>query len=387
MGVRTGAVEGVEMSPVAPFQGVYKGSRVFVTGHTGFKGAWLAIWLRMLGTEVYGYALEPPTEPSLFELAGVEDLINAHKIADVVDAGTLSSAMRDAEAEFVFHLAAQPLVRASYDDPRGTYETNVMGTVNVLEAVRATPSVRAVVVVTSDKCYENHEWEYAYRENDAMGGHDPYSSSKGCSELVCSAYRQSFLSHSGAPGLASARAGNVIGGGDWAVDRIVPDCVRALSQGESIEVRNPGAVRPWQHVLESLSGYLWLASRLAEDPQRFAGAWNFGPAVDEDWPVGCLVERFVHEWGGGSWHGPEQQEPQPHEATYLRLDSSKAASRLGWHSSWDTEKAVSATARWYRGHYDDPAAVLEHTHDDIDAYTEAAKARCTPWARDTEDRT
>ena len=244
---------------------------------------------------------------------------------------------------------------------------------------------RSVVVVTSDKCYENHESEYAYCESDAMGGHDPYSSSKGCSELVCSAYHRSFMSSSGAPGLATARAGNVIGGGDWASDRLLPDAVRALSQGVPVEVRNPDAIRPWQHVLESLSGYLWLGSRLADEPTRFSEGWNFGPADGEDWTVGSLLERFVGEWGGGEWRAPQAAGPQPHEANYLRLDASKAASKLGWRAVYSTEAAVTATARWYRQCEEDPAAALELVRRDIAEYTDVARTFHIEWASDAKD--
>lgn len=367
------------------FGGAYGGSRVFVTGHTGFKGSWLSAWLDELGATVIGYALDPPTEPSLFERAGIERRLATHHIDDVADVDTLTRTMRETKPEFVFHLAAQPLVRASYSDPRSTFETNVMGTVHVLEAIRATPSVRSAVVVTSDKCYENHEWEYAYRENDAMGGHDPYSSSKGCAELVCSAYRRSFMARPDSPGLATARAGNVIGGGDWATDRILPDCARALSQGQPVQVRNPAAIRPWQHVLESLSGYLWLGSRLAEEPRRFSQGWNFGPADGETWPVSALVEKFVAEWGGGDWRAPEHPSEQLHEAGYLRLDASKAVSLLRWRPVWATDAAVTATARWYRRCEEDPSAAIGLVREDIAEYVAAARGLGVAWVSSAKD--
>src|SRR4051812_32894796 len=260
----------------------WRSKRVLITGHTGFKGAWLSLWLGELGAEVTGYALSPPSEPSLFQAAGLADRMHS-TLGDVRDLSALRGAFRAARPELVLHLAAQALVRPSYDDPVTTFDTNVMGTVNVLEAARHEPSVRSVVVVTSDKCYENREWPWGYRENEAMGGHDPYSSSKGCAELVTAAYRSSFAK--GRLGIASARAGNVIGGGDWAKDRIIPDFVRAVTQGQALRVRNPGAVRPWQHVLEPLAGYLLLAEHLYSEPQRFAEAWNFGPADSDARPV------------------------------------------------------------------------------------------------------
>ena len=329
------------------FDGAYSGRRVLVTGHTGFKGSWLIYWLLALGAQVTGYALDPPTDPSLFVALGLGTRID-HHIGDVRDASLLRQIVSASRPEIVLHLAAQPLVRLSYEQPVETFATNIMGTVNLLEAVRTTASVRAVVIVTSDKCYENREWEFAYRENDPLGGHDPYSASKGCAELVTAAYRRSFFGAGSAAAIATARAGNVIGGGDWALDRIVPDCVRALSAGEPISVRNPDAVRPWQHVLDPTAGYLLLAARLCTEGNKLEGAWNFGPASGGNLRVRDVVDKLIDEWGEGSWVSPAPDAGNRHEANFLKLDCSKAADLLGWRSRWNAEHALGVTARWYR---------------------------------------
>ena len=322
----------------------WSGRRVLVTGHTGFKGSWLSLWLASLGAEVTGLSDGVPTEPSLFELARIGEHVRM-VTADVRDAEGVRRAVAEARPEVVLHLAAQPLVRLSFDAPRDTYEINVMGTVNLLEAVRLEPGVRAVVNVTSDKCYENREWDWAYREDEPMGGHDPYSSSKGASELVTSAYRRSFFAGPNGPRLASARAGNVIGGGDWGVDRLIPDVMRAALAGEPVEIRNPGATRPWQHVLNPLSGYLVLAERLCEDPAA-AAAWNFGPAETDARPVGWVVERLDALWPGGlRWERDGGE--HPHEARYLKVDSSRARAHLGWSPRWDLARALESIVEWY----------------------------------------
>jgi CDP-glucose 4,6-dehydratase len=317
--------------------------RVFVTGHTGFKGGWLSLWLQSLKAQVHGYSTLPPTTPNLFTVAQVREGLASHVVCDVRDAQALKNALVAAEPEIVFHLAAQPLVRHSYAEPVETYAVNVMGTVNLLEAVRACPQVKAVVNVTTDKCYENREWVWGYRENEPLGGRDPYSSSKACSELVTSAYRDSFLATSGV-GLATARAGNVIGGGDWATDRLVPDFFRAKDAGISLAVRHPEATRPWQHVLEPLCGYLTLAEHLASGSQT-AEAWNFGPADDGVRPVRWILDYLTAAIPGANWHS--MHEPQVHEAKLLKLDSSKAMSRLGWQPRWKLETALSQTAEWH----------------------------------------
>jgi CDP-glucose 4,6-dehydratase len=368
------------MEDLVMFSGTYAGRRVFVTGHTGFKGSWLSYWLTQLGADVTGYALEPPTEPSLFEALDLDGLVR-HIIADVRDADRLADELRTARPEVVFHLAAQPIVRESYSQPRATFDTNVMGTVNLLEAVRACDSVAATVVVTSDKCYRNHDDGRPFVEDDAMGGRDPYSASKGCAELVAAAYSESFFG-TGAAGVASARAGNVIGGGDWAPDRIVPDCVRALTAGRPLQVRNPDAVRPWQHVLEPLAGYLLLGAALVGDARAFEGAWNFGPAVEEGaLTVRWVVDQFIEEWGSGSWLTPEKGAPQPHEAHVLSLDSSKAKARLGWAPVWGSTEAVRRTAAWYGRQHERPEVARALVQDDLTAFTGGAEEAWTGRAR------
>jgi len=353
----------------------WRGKKVFLTGHTGFKGAWLSLWLQAMGARVTGYALDPPTTPSLFELAKVGVLLSADLRADVRDVAYLAQALRDSAAEIVIHMAAQPLVRDSYRIPVETYATNVMGTVHLLEAVRQTSSVRAVVNVTTDKCYENREWVWGYREHEAMGGYDPYSSSKGCAELVTAAYRNSFFTQSnyGIHGvaLASARAGNVIGGGDWATDRLIPDIIRAILADEPVRIRNPHAIRPWQHVLEPLSGYLTLAQRLYEDGPEYAEGWNFGPADEDARPVEWIVKQLCDQWGAGARYVIDIGD-HPHEAQYLKLDCSKARMRLGWTPRWSLERALQMIVEWTRA-YNSKGSLRETCLQQIELYETSAK--------------
>ncbi|TYP75737.1 CDP-glucose 4,6-dehydratase [Paenibacillus methanolicus] len=327
----------------------WAGKQVFLTGHTGFKGSWLSLWLHGMGASVTGFALPAPTVPSLFELGKVEQGLENSVIGDVADLEWLRSALRRAAPEIIIHMAAQPLVRASYDDPVGTFRTNVMGTVNILEAARACDSVRVILNVTSDKCYENQEWYWGYRENEPMGGHDPYSSSKGCSELITSAYRRSFFA-SPSIQVATARAGNVIGGGDWAEDRLIPDLIRALMKNEQIELRNPQAVRPWQHVLEPLSGYLVLCQQLYAGGEAYAQAWNFGPLNNETSSVETIVNQMLDKW---PYEHPGYKvvgQAHKHEAGLLHLDCSKAMRELGWRARWSTDRALQATVDWVVGY-------------------------------------
>ena len=324
--------------------GFWRGKRVFLTGHTGFKGGWLSLWLQSMGAEVHGYAINPPTVTNLFTVAKVSKGMVSSVIADIREASKLSHAMQLSKPEIVFHLAAQPLVRYSYTQPAETYEVNVMGTVNLLEAVRATPGVKAVVNVTTDKCYENREWVWGYRENESMGGFDPYSSSKGCAELVTSAYRRSFFEPAGIS-LASARAGNVIGGGDWAADRLIPDFLRAMDAGETLQIRSPLSTRPWQHVLEPLSGYMLLAEQLYKNGASFAEAWNFGPTDEDAQSVRWIVERMAEMRKDITWQCDEAS--QPHEANSLKLDSSKAHKFLNWQPRWRLPIALQKTLDWH----------------------------------------
>jgi len=338
-----GSVEGVALN-------FWHKRRVFLTGHTGFKGGWLALWLQQLGAEVCGVALDPSSDPNLFTEAAVSRGLRS-EIADIRDLARLKAILKEHRPEIVFHLAAQPLVRASYEDPVGTYTTNVIGTVNVLEAVRACDSVRAVVVITTDKCYENKEWVWPYRETDRLGGYDPYSNSKACAELVVGSYRNSFFSpedysHHGVA-IATARAGNVVGGGDWSKDRLIPDIMRAFAAKQPVVIRNPHAVRPWQHVLEPLSGYLKLAEKLFESGPAFGDAWNFGPDESDAKPVDWIVKQLAHEWGSDAqWQLDDRS--QPHEAQILKLDCSKAAYSLNWRPALSLTEALRLTADWYR---------------------------------------
>ena len=326
----------------------WKGKKVFVTGHTGFKGSWLSLWLQDMGAVVKGYALEPNTTPNLFTEAKVGQNMDS-EIGDITDLKRITDSMIAFNPEVLIHMAAQPLVRLSYKEPVLTYTTNVMGTVNVLEAARKCSELKAIVSVTTDKCYENKEWAWGYRENEPMGGHDPYSSSKGCAELVTAAYRKSFFNETNSAFLASARAGNVIGGGDWSDDRLIPDILKAFEKNDPVIVRNPMATRPWQHVLEPLSGYLVLAQHLYEDGSNYAEGWNFGPKEEDCKSVSWILDKMVAKWGkGASWELDKNN--NPHEAGYLKLDCSKAAIQLNWHPKWNLENTLESIINWHQ-HY------------------------------------
>lgn len=334
------------------FNDIYRGKRVLITGHTGFKGSWLSLLLNELGADVYGFALEPPTSPSLYKEAKIDELITSY-IGDVRDLYYLTKVIQEVQPEIVFHMAAQPLVRQSYKIPVETYSTNVMGTVHLLEACRSTSSVKAIVNVTTDKCYENKEWHWGYRENEPMGGYDPYSNSKGCSELITSAYRNSFFNPSEyknhGVAVATARAGNVIGGGDWAEDRLIPDFIRAISKGEKVRIRSPFAIRPWQHVLEPLSGYLRLAELLYTEGPKFAQAWNFGPYDHDAKNVEWITNTICEFWGDEASFEIDKK-PQPHEANYLKLDCSKANAELNWSPKWDIQTTLKSIVDWNKAY-------------------------------------
>lgn len=323
----------------------WRNRSVFLTGHTGFKGGWLALWLSHMGAKVYGYSLGPPTRPSFYEVTNLHRRITQSTISDIRDLESLKKSLNQAKPSVVFHMAAQPLVRESYNTPAETYATNVMGTVNLMEAVRQSNSVEAVVNITTDKCYENKEWVWPYRENDHLGGHDPYSSSKACAELVTAAYRDSFLADAGIQ-IASVRAGNVIGGGDWSSERLIPDFLRALDAGKIFRIRSPNAVRPWQHVLEPLAGYLILAKNLIAVGAEYSEAWNFGPEEGDAKPVSWIVERLCEKFPEAKWELLDTL--QPHEARLLRLDSSKAKARLGWSPQSGLEQALVKTLDWHQ---------------------------------------
>jgi CDP-glucose 4,6-dehydratase len=351
----------------AALQAAFAGRSVFVTGHTGFKGSWLALWLARLGAQVTGYALPPCTEPSLFKLANVKGGLTRHVESDIRDLPAVTAALQAAAPEVVFHLAAQPLVRLSYREPALTWSTNVMGTLHLLEAVRACPSVKAVVVVTTDKCYQNREWLWGYRESDPLGGHDPYSASKAGTELVVQSYRHSFFSGRG-PLLAAARAGNVIGGGDWSEDRLIPDAARAVAGRQPLLIRNPAATRPWQHVLESLHGYLLLASRLLDGDAGFADAFNFGPDAADNLQVADVLTRLQAHWPDLVWQADPQAADAPHEARFLYLDSSKARRLLDWTPTWNLETGLQKTAQWYHAVAQQPSAARAVTEQQLDQF-------------------
>jgi len=356
------------------FNGFYKNRKVLITGHTGFKGSWLCLLLYKLGADVYGYALEPPTNPSLFVEAKIGELITS-TVGDVRDYDSILKIIKDVQPEIIIHLAAQPLVRESYKNPRETYQINVMGTVNLLDAAREVSSVKAILNVTTDKCYENKEWHWGYRENEPMGGYDPYSNSKGCSELVTSSFRSSFFNPSQyekhGVGLASARAGNVIGGGDWAEDRLIPDFIRAIICGEKVKIRSPYAIRPWQHVLEPLSGYLTLCEKLYNEGAAFAEGWNFGPEECDAQNVEWITKKICELWSVNSEYEIDST-PQPHEANYLKLDCSKAKALLGWYPRWSIDVTLQMIVNWNKA-FINGDEIQDVCYQQIDEYFKVEK--------------
>lgn len=353
------------------FSGVYRGRPVLITGHTGFKGSWLALWLSELGARVTGVALAPESSPNHW---GLLDLAIRDHRQDINDFRAFCEIVSDTSPQIVFHLAAQPLVRRSYRDPLNTWTTNIIGTANVLEACRQTPGVLAVVVVTTDKCYENREWPWGYRENDRLGGHDPYSASKAAVELLAASYRNAFFNARGAPLVATVRAGNVIGGGDWSEDRLIPDLARAIAVNAPLEIRSPNATRPWQHVLDPLAGYLLLGQRLLEGRREYADAWNFGPDSDGNCTVQQVLDGLREHWPKATWCTSNAK--QPHETTLLRIDSTKARCRLGWKPVWNLSVAVSITAHWYRAYFDQARTL---SREQLADYFQAARAARVGW--------
>jgi CDP-glucose 4,6-dehydratase len=378
MGNGKSTVEAVELMTVGKkLIESYQDKTVLITGHTGFKGSWLALWLESIGAKVIGYSLDPPTDPSIFQATGLSDRILDIR-GDILDRVRVFEVVKKNHPEYIFHLAAQPLVRFSYKHPLDTFNVNVMGTTNILEAVRILQYPVTCVCITSDKCYANRECDYAYQENDPLGGHDPYSASKAAAELVISSYRKSFFSsdQGSQVSLSSVRAGNIIGGGDWADDRIVPDCVRALVHGNQIEIRNPGAVRPWQFVLDPLFGYLLLAMKMGEEPEKYADAWNFGPDYSNTVDVRTLTEKILREWGSGTWKVPSQNRHTPHEAGYLKLDSTKSMIRLGWKPVYTLDEAVQKTIEWYREFYNGDNDIYKFSLQQVRTYmNDAMKKR------------
>ncbi len=345
----------------------WKDKKVLLTGHTGFKGGWLSLWLQAMGAQVHGYALAPLKQPNFFTLTNVEESMASNTIADIRDLQKIKKLMEQVKPEIVFHMAAQPLVKYSYTEPVETYAVNVMGTVNLLEAVRYSSSVKVVVNITTDKCYENREWFSAYKEDDALGGYDPYSSSKACSEIVTAAYRQSFLAESSI-GVASARAGNVIGGGDWSNDRLLPDFFRAIAKNQALVIRSPNAVRPWQHVLEPLSGYLMLAEKIYFEPLKFAGPWNFGPLDDDAQTVSSILSKIAEKLPNTKWRLDDT--PQLHEAGLLRLDISKAKSLLNWVPRWSLNESLDKVIVWQKA-FDSKSDMKKFSLLQIDQYQSA----------------
>ena len=363
------------------FEDIYRGKRVLVTGNTGFKGSWLSSWLLELRADVAGYSINTPTTPSNFEVLGLEDKITHFK-GDVRNFDCLKKVFDDFSPEIVFHLAAQAITRISYEIPQETFYTNLMGTVNILECIRKTKSVKAAVMITSDKCYQNVEWVWGYRENDRLGGDDPYSASKACAEIACHSYIKSFFSKKDHPNISTARAGNVIGGGDWAINRIVPDCVRAFSKGESLEIRSPNATRPWQHVLEPLSGYLWLGANLLQNNNRAAGeSFNFGPLSDVNRTVEELIRDFAKLWKDSKWYVTDNIEAEKKEAGLLKLNCDKALSSLNWHALLSFEETVRMTADWYKAFYNGEKDMYSFTTKQLLEYVNLANTRGLIWTK------
>lgn len=362
------------------FNGFYKNKKVLITGHTGFKGSWLCFWLKLMGADVIGYSLKPPTNPSLFEALKLKNKIK-HNEADIRDLKELKNIISEYKPELIFHLAAVSLVRFSYDNPLVTYETNVMGTLNLFEAARGSKSVKVIINITSDKCYENKEWIYSYRENDPMGGYDPYSSSKGCSELITNAYRNSFFNNSDNKiSLSSVRAGNIIGGGDWAEDRLIPDCIKSLVKNKEIIIRNPEAVRPWQIVFEPICGYLLLASYMGQNKNNFKSGWNFGPKNDRIITVKEVAESVIKNWGNGKIK--VKRDINRHEANLLRLDIGKSEYYLGWRPVYNVETALEKTVSWYKIYYNKNKSISieNYSIDLINEYINNAKTLGLKWA-------
>jgi CDP-glucose 4,6-dehydratase len=376
MGIHTSTMESVELMDIREhLSNRFRDKRVLITGHTGFKGGWLTLWLHSLGAEIIGYSLDPPTEPSFFNETNLKDLITDIR-GNILDYDVIFQTINTYRPEFIFHLAAQPLVRQSYKNPRDTFNVNIIGTINILDSIRITRYPVTCVCITSDKCYENREWAYAYRENDALGGFDPYSASKGAAEIVIASYRNSFFYpniQNPVISLSSARAGNVIGGGDWAEDRIVPDCIKSLSAGNPVIIRNSGAVRPWQFILDPLFGYLWLALKMKENPALFSDAWNFGPYFTNNIRVKNLAEMIIREWGRDSYEIISQTENNSlHEAEYLKLDIAKSMTKLGWNPVYNIEETIQKTVAGYTAWYRKEEAMIDFFREQIETFMKDA---------------
>lgn len=362
------------------FCNYYKNKRVLVTGHTGFKGSWLVLWLLYLGADVSGVSLYLPSRPCNYDVTDIKNKARNYN-CDIQNLVDLKKIFHEVQPQIVFHLAAQPIVRMSYEQPKLTFDTNVGGAVNILECIRSTPSVETAVVITSDKCYRNVEWAWGYRENDRLGGDDPYSASKACVEIVCNSYIKSFFSKESAPKVSTTRAGNVIGGGDWAADRIIPDCVRAFSNGERLEIRNPGATRPWQHVLEPLSGYLWLGANLPRNNTLVGESFNFGPLSDVNRTVKELIGEFSNLWGDVQWYTPENNNPEKKESTLLKLNCDKALHYLEWHAVLSFKETVRLTAEWYKTYYSEKKEMYDFSIEQINEYVSLAVKQELKWTR------